>query len=929
MPQINILNVLQGDNQSTVVDKINYNFDQILSAGGGPQGQQGLLGPTGAIGPQGANGVQGSQGASGTKWFVQDLPPNISNITGSNPWTFPTLGDYWLDPDSANQDVYVFTATGWTNTGYGLAAGDIFQKITPIDVSGGGTGQGILISGTASNQSLVLSDNSVNDYTPGGSGISNINFENAKLKIATENSRTKILSFGRADYDITSGGSGTTGIQRNPSIDWDASASGSTYYDITLNNPGGAIGIRSTSPAASGGVNLYANGEITSESASDNIILKTSSVNKGTFIDASANGGFLELSNQSSGTPINNSNAPLFANATGVGIGLGTGQFKQTGDDSRKLSVLGNTSISKTPLLHTANLFTGFAGLPNNNKGVLFVEGHSMFGHTNPTGDNTGNIPTTGPSEAQGRFPQLFVTSPNYGPGIQIKTKGSNYSPRTIIGDGVFDGSGTGPSITQEFFAGTGYSFGAAFNQPLISYNHKISNVANSGASGPVFSITTFTNSGVYNYSSAAFRTLIETKNSNKRLELMANGTGGQNTIIMGVSGSSLLRLWGESGTTSGGVSIGVNSDQSPVTTPLTASTFVANNRNNHSLYVTGVQTIGTLSPQSLLNQSGTGSGSPVGGNSLLKISRNLYSSTSSAGKGISAVGYSTYNYPNGLEITSYIPTVSSAPPIVKGGPVANKSVAIAVGATNIISPAINASATGFFVSDTGQNVAIGQYIDDTAALGISGASAGVGISDYAIKAKGDVGITGDLGVTGDIRTTGIVRGDVDFTTGTDTPGWTDVVLVNSDLAYSAGAVPYNLFCTLTGEKSLTYKVIGKTVHVTFTITNMNTTTGSLPVFWIELPSVIYPATPINRFNGNGWFNNSLSPGAGVGGAGALGRNGTYLSLALGGIGAGLIGGTSPAGVYFIRVDANTFNNFDCSGPNPVTLRGSITYELP
>ena len=41
MPQINILNVLQGDNQSTVVDKINYNFDQILSAGGGPQGQQG------------------------------------------------------------------------------------------------------------------------------------------------------------------------------------------------------------------------------------------------------------------------------------------------------------------------------------------------------------------------------------------------------------------------------------------------------------------------------------------------------------------------------------------------------------------------------------------------------------------------------------------------------------------------------------------------------------------------------------------------------------------------------------------------------------------------------------------------------------------------------------------------------------------------
>ena len=53
MPQINILNILQGDNQATIVDKLNYNFDQILSAGGGPQGIRGLVGPTGPLGPQG------------------------------------------------------------------------------------------------------------------------------------------------------------------------------------------------------------------------------------------------------------------------------------------------------------------------------------------------------------------------------------------------------------------------------------------------------------------------------------------------------------------------------------------------------------------------------------------------------------------------------------------------------------------------------------------------------------------------------------------------------------------------------------------------------------------------------------------------------------------------------------------------------------
>jgi hypothetical protein len=70
--------------------------------------------------------------------------------------------------------------------------------------------------------------------------------------------------------------------------------------------------------------------------------------------------------------------------------------------------------------------------------------------------------------------------------------------------------------------------------------------------------------------------------------------------------------------------------------------------------------------------------------------------------------------------------------------PSANGSVAIAVGATNIISPATGANTTGFFVSDTGENIAIGQYLDLTAAIGVSGAG-----SDYAIKAKGDVDITG------------------------------------------------------------------------------------------------------------------------------------------------------------------------------------------
>jgi hypothetical protein len=759
MPQINILNILQGDNQSTIVDKLNYNFDQILSAGGGPQGAQGLIGPTGPIGPQGPQGVQGVQGPSGTKWFVQDTSPASGGITGSNPFNFPTLGDYWLDPDSANQDIYVFTATGWVNTGYGLSAGDLFQKVTPVNIIGGATAQAILMAGaTAGDKGLVLSDSTVNEYTPGGISIDNLNFENAKLKIATKDDRTKLISFARSTFDISSSGSGSTGSFYNPYFSWDLSVnpSGSTgvglgFYNLSFVNPKGSIGIVSNGATAESGINMLSSSEITATSSSDNILLKTSSINKGTFIDASSNGGFLELSNNTS-TPSNQADAPIFANSTGVGLGLGTGQFKHVGVsvDNRRLAVNGNVSIGTGSAPHTSSLFVGQSGTPNYNKGVLFTEGHAMFGYTDPTGDNSGGLQTTGPSELAGRYPQLFVTSPNFGPGIQIKTKGANYSPRTIIGDGIFDGSGTGPSIVQEFFAGTGYNLGG-FNQPLINYTQKISNVSNSGSSGPVFSVTTFVNGGVYNYVNSAYRTLIETKNSNKRLEIMANGTGGGNTITMGTINSSLLSIYGASGSTSGGVSIGVNSNISPELASLTGATFRANNRANHSLYVTGVQTIGTDDPRSLFNLAATGTNKPVGGNSLLKVHRNLYSTTSTLGKGTFATGFSVNNYPNGIEITSIVPLNPST------GPSANDSVAIAVGASTGASPVTAASATGFFVSNLGTNISVGQSIDYNAAIGVSGAG-----NDAAISAKGNISGIGNL----NISATGTFGGNVNASGG-------------------------------------------------------------------------------------------------------------------------------------------------------------------
>jgi hypothetical protein len=788
MPQINILNILQGDNQSTIVDKLNYNFDQILSAGGGPQGSQGLIGPTGPIGPQGSQGVQGAQGPSGTKWFVQETAPDLGGITGSNPWTFPTLGDYWLDPDSANQDVYVFSTTGWINTGYGLAAGDLFQKVTPINVIGGGTADAILIAGaTADNKSLVLSDSTVGNYTPGGTAIDNLNFENAKLKIATKDDRTRLISFGRSSYDITPGGSGNTGSNNNPHFSWNLSTNvdpkgiGKGFYDISFTNPKGSISIVTNGASADAGINMLSTGEISAQADGGDIILKTILPNKGTFVSASSNGGFLEFSNNP-GNPVNQAFAPVFANSTGIGLGLGTGQFKQTGNDSRRLAVNGNVSIGTGPAPHTSDLFVGFSGTPNFNKSVLFVEGHSMFGHINPTGDNSGGVQTTGPAESQGRYPQLFVTSPNYGPGIQIKTKGSTgYSPRTVIGDGLFDNSagitsaGTGPDITQEFFAGTGYNF---TNSALISYHHKITNISNTGVTGPVFSITTFTNSGSFVFpNNIVEKTLIQTTNSNRVLELMSSGKGGNNQVRIGASGGSLITVWGPSGSPTGGVSIGVDSSNSsfysPTTGALTGSNFIssnnsvgANNRSNHSLVVTGVQTIGTNNPVSLFYNPLTTFGLPDRSrHSLLKISRNLSDSFSTAGaKGVFPEGNYPNSYPNGLEITSFIP---ASPKGAKG---ARSSVSISVGASSTIrnmdGSLPTANPTGFFVSDTGENISVGQYIDSNAAIGVSGAG-----SDLAIRAKGGVEITGNVGVTGTMGVTGNVgivgnvgiTGDVDI----------------------------------------------------------------------------------------------------------------------------------------------------------------------
>lgn len=742
MPQINILNVLQGDNQSTIVDKINYNFDQILSAGGGPQGQQGLIGPTGPIGPQGPQGVQGAPGPSGSKWFVQDYSPASGSVTGSNPWMYPTIGDYWLDPDSPDQDIYVFTATGWVYTGYGLAAGDIFQKVSPINIQGGATAQGIFIAGTADNQTLILSDGSLNGptgYLVGATAIDNANFEDSKLKIATKEGRSKIISFSHSESDaLNPGGTAATAGNYlwNPSFDWDSGLSGASgYYSMSWTSPTGALSIKSLG-SLEGGVNILAsNAEVSAESGTDNIILKTASINKGTFIDADTNGGFLELSNNSS-TPINQPNAPLFANSTGVGLGLGTGQFKQTAFDARRLAVSGHSSFSTQVTDHTSNLFIGVPTGSNYNKGTLYVAGYGGIGQTNPTG--LAGISTTGPAESQGIFPILWATSNQTGPVFQARSYIKGTVSRTVIGDGSYDVAalnpiaGMGPDITQEYQYAAPLT-GASY-RPVISYQHKVNSPSNTTGDAPVFGITTTVNAGVYNVNTIVNNTTIQTRNSNRKLEIYSNPTVSLDAQLrLGTNSSPSVTVFGS-----------ISGDPARATTTIGYNSFLLggkrdaatgvnigsiplvtfdNTTDEHSLYVTGFQTIGSNDPVSLFAVDGVSGYAKddnrfIGNSSILKIHRNLADNYTYGTKGqIFADGDYPNNYPNGLEITSF-----KAPnTFIKG---ANSSVAIAVGASTEVVTQYGkrsaASTTGFFVSDTGERVAIGALLGNSA-LNISG----------------------------------------------------------------------------------------------------------------------------------------------------------------------------------------------------------------
>jgi hypothetical protein len=110
MSQLNLRTILSGDNISSVVEKINYNFQQLVLNGGGPQGDRGFIGPPGLPGPEGPTGPYGPTGPTGTHTYVGLTAPNsVSNLQPP-----PRIGDIYIQSDTLDNEIVFWEFDGST-----------------------------------------------------------------------------------------------------------------------------------------------------------------------------------------------------------------------------------------------------------------------------------------------------------------------------------------------------------------------------------------------------------------------------------------------------------------------------------------------------------------------------------------------------------------------------------------------------------------------------------------------------------------------------------------------------------------------------------------------------------------------------------------------------------------------------------------------
>lgn len=104
MSQLNLKKILSSDNISMLVDSLNYNFDQIILNGGGPQGLRGLIGAPGIPGLQGLEGDIGPTGIDGTYIYTSNVDPNSYSFGES----LPRNNDIFISVYSSYIDIWQY-----------------------------------------------------------------------------------------------------------------------------------------------------------------------------------------------------------------------------------------------------------------------------------------------------------------------------------------------------------------------------------------------------------------------------------------------------------------------------------------------------------------------------------------------------------------------------------------------------------------------------------------------------------------------------------------------------------------------------------------------------------------------------------------------------------------------------------------------------
>ena len=151
MSSIIIKELYDADDIFGLVEKVNFNFDQLLAAGGGPEGP---IGPTGPTGPAGIQGIRGSE------WFAATGATGTINV--------PTDGelrenDFRLED---NGDIEYYDGANWVLSGINIQgpagpagpAGDGAISILHTQVSLGGN----VVPNVSLPGKLTLSDHLLN-----------------------------------------------------------------------------------------------------------------------------------------------------------------------------------------------------------------------------------------------------------------------------------------------------------------------------------------------------------------------------------------------------------------------------------------------------------------------------------------------------------------------------------------------------------------------------------------------------------------------------------------------------------------------------------------------------------------------------------------------------------------------------------------------